>query len=117
MLNELAARLKQSAQLRVLLLFGVRQPEDLLYREEFIAFADQQPRFEFRAYYSRARCHERYEHQGHVQTAFADIQLDAEKDIVYLCGNPNMIDEAFALLAERNFSAQNVRREKYISSS
>jgi ferredoxin-NADP reductase len=116
MLDEIARRLQQQADLKVILLFGVRGPEELLYRAEFVAFTEQYPRFEFRAYYSRARCHERYEHQGHVQVAFADIQPDPAKDIVYLCGNPNMIDEAFAQLTARGFASQNVRREKYISS-
>lgn len=116
MLQEIEKRLQQQENLRVALLFGVRTPEELLYRDEFVTFAERQPRFEFRAYYSRARCHERYEHQGHVQTAFMDIQLDPVKDIVYLCGNPNMIDEAFAQLTAKGFASQNVRREKYISS-
>lgn len=116
MLHEFAHRLQQQESLQIILLFGVRKPEDLLYREEFVAFAKQHPRFEFRAYYSRAQGHETYEYQGYVHTAFADIHLDAAKDIVYLCGNPNMIDEAFALLTEHGFASQNVRREKYISS-
>lgn len=117
MLDELGQRLEAQKNLRVLLLFGVRQPEDLLYRDEFVAFAQKHPNFEFRAYYSRARCHEPYEHQGYVHTAFADIDLKPEQDVIYLCGNPNMIDDSFALLTERGFASQNVRREKYISSS
>jgi ferredoxin-NADP reductase len=116
MLDELSRRLDQQQNLQVLLLFGVRQPEELLYREEFVAFAKNYPRFQFRAYYSRARSHELYEHQGHVQAAFADINPDPQQDVVYLCGNPNMIDDSFALLTQRGFVSQNVRREKYISS-
>lgn len=116
MLDELALRLNQQPDLQVTLLFGVRKPEDLLYREEFVNFAKDHSRFEFRAYYSRARSHEYYEHQGHIHNAFADIKPDPAKDIVYLCGNPNMIDETFALLTGLGFPTPNVRREKYISS-
>lgn len=116
MLKELAKRLSEQPNLQVVLLFGVRRPEDLLYREEFVALAQQQARFQFRAYYSRAVGEQVYEYQGHVHNAFAEIKPDAATDVVYLCGNPNMIDEAYALLAERGFASQNVRREKYISS-
>jgi ferredoxin-NADP reductase len=116
MLDEIAQRLQSQPALQVVLLFGVRQPEELLYRNEFVAFAEQHPRFEFRAYYSRAPRHEHYEYEGHVQAAFAEIKPNPEQDVIYLCGNPNMIDEAFAQLAALSFASQNVRREKYISS-
>lgn len=116
MLDQIAQRLEQQPNLQVIILFGVRTPEELLYRNEFVAFAKQHPHFEFRAYYSRAPKQESYEYQGHVQVAFTDIQPQPEKDIIYLCGNPNMIDEAFAQLTALGFASQNVRREKYISS-
>ena len=37
----------------------------------------------------------------------------AEYDIAYLCGNPNMVDEAFALLKEAGLPIPHIRREKY----
>ena len=41
MLAEIAQRLEQQTQLEVVLLFGVRKPEDLLYGDEFAAFAEK----------------------------------------------------------------------------
>lgn len=99
------------------LLLGVQHREDLLYADEFATFANENPNFTFRAQLSRDAMSNPlpYEHKGYVQTAFAELALNPESDIVYLCGNPNMIDDAFADLKERGFDISNVRREKYIS--
>lgn len=99
------------------LLMGVRTREDLLYAEEFLAFAAEHPGFEFVAHYSREAAEDLlpWERRGYVQGAFEDLDLDADADVVYLCGNPDMIDQSAAWLMERGFPAQRIRREKYIS--
>ncbi|OOG65462.1 hypothetical protein B0E46_03715 [Rhodanobacter sp. B04] len=53
---------------------------------------------------------------GHVQNVLAEISPSAERDIAYLCGNPNMVDAAFAALKEFGLPVPQIRREKYISS-
>lgn len=85
----------------------------------FLEWAKQSPRVLFRAYISREKLENCpiHIHYGHVQAGFDDLNLNAEQDCVYLCGNPSMIDEAFELLKERGFSTQQIVREKYISSS
>lgn len=118
MLPELERRIDLEG-FRVELLLGVRAPEDLLYGEEFVGFANQCSGFTFRACYSREmpeRAGE-FEHSGYVQGLLPHMGLNPERDIVYLCGNPTMIDEATALLTESGFSMPNVRREKYVSSN
>lgn len=120
MLAELEHRFKLRPCFKVILLLGVRRQEDLLYRDEFIAFAEKNPWFEFRAYYSRVTLKEAlsYEHTGYVLNAFGEIKPNAKQDIVYLCGNPNMVDEVFTLLVKSYaFPTEIIRREKYISSN
>ena len=116
MLNNLSHRINTHS-LQVELLLGVRNPSELLFGEEFAAFADQHEHFRFSACYSR---HEEplksYEYKGHIQDQFEKLQLNPTKDIVYLCGNPNMIDDAFAILTEKGFDRKNIRREKYLFS-
>jgi NAD(P)H-flavin reductase len=51
-----------------------------------------------------------------VQSHFDALGLDPASDVVYLCGNPNMIDEAVVNLKERGFTLKQLRREKYLSS-
>lgn len=116
MLPELAQRLNDQPELSVAVLFGTRTREDLLYSEDFIEFAKQQPRFSYRACYSRMQPEADYEYQGYVQNIFDEFKPDPENDVFYLCGNPNMIDASFAKLTELGFPSQNVRREKYVSS-
>ena len=118
MLIELERCLKQQENLNIVLLFGVRTPKDVLYGNEFIAFAKKNLRFEFRIYYSRWNDQSlaQHEYSGYVLNAFSDLQPNPQQDIFYLCGNPNMIDEVFALLIKQGVATENVRREKYISS-
>lgn len=116
MLAQLDERLAQS-DLQIVVLLGVRRREDLIYGEEFIRFAKKYPNFSFRAQYSREELSdpEDYEFTGYIQTALLNLAPDPERDIVYLCGNPGMIDASYELLKARGFDVKNVRREKYIS--
>lgn len=118
MLPSLAPRL-QTNELSVVLLLGVRNRENCIYANEFKSFANQHPNFMFRAQYSRetSALDQKFEFSGRVQTAYAELNLNPEQDIIYLCGNPDMIDESFEQLKEKGFDAKNVRREKYISSN
>jgi ferredoxin-NADP reductase len=102
----------------VVLLYGARSEAELLYGEEFEAFAQAHPGFLFHGCLSRqAREVPRSSDRGgHVQNVLAELGPSAERDIAYLCGNPNMVDEAFAALKEHGLPVPQIRREKYISS-
>lgn len=121
MLKDIQNRFESAhPELNVALVLGVRNPTELLFGEEFAAFAKIQSQFKFYACYSRAGTEtgpysvsSSFERLGRVQVAFKDLALHPENDIVYLCGNPNMIDETFALLTEMGFDKKSVRREKY----
>ncbi|GAB3028278.1 ferredoxin--NADP reductase [Oleiagrimonas citrea] len=102
----------------VVLLYGARNETELLYGEEFEAFAREHAGFHFHPCLSRGarpdpRPHDRL---GYVQAILPEFEPDPERDIAYLCGNPNMVDAAFAELKERGLSVRQIRREKYISS-
>jgi ferredoxin-NADP reductase len=117
MLPALLQRLQAEEDLQVTILMGVQKHADLLYAEDFLAYAAQHPRLEFHAFYSREAPEtiRNHEHTGYVQTAFEWLNMNPTEDIVYLCGNPNMIDQSFAFLMEKGFETKHVRREKYIS--
>ncbi len=102
----------------VVLLYGARTEAELLYGEEFEAFAQSHPGFLFHACLSReARTTPRPgDRSGHVQHVLAELGPHADRDIAYLCGNPNMVDAAFATLKEFGLPVPQIRREKYISS-
>jgi ferredoxin-NADP reductase len=115
MFPELSIRL-QDSDFSTIILLGVRSREEALYADEFRAFADQHARCEFRACLSRVTAEDCVgsETSGYVQAQFDQLELDPEADLVYLCGNPDMIDHAFADLKERGFAMASVRREKYL---
>ncbi|KRE96632.1 phenol hydroxylase [Frateuria sp. Soil773] len=117
MLPQIGRLLAQGGR-EVVLLYGARNEAELLYGEEFEAFAQAHPGFAFHACLSRQpravpRPNDRL---GHVQAALAELSPSAERDIAYLCGNPNMVDAAFAALKEFGLPVPQIRREKYISS-
>lgn len=118
MLPALQYRLDINPSLQVIILQGVRTANDLLYHQEFLHFAHKNPgRCLYRAQLSQAIQSnvDAQEHLGYVQTSFDALRLNPESDIVYLCGNPVMVDESFMALKEKGFAIQNIVREKYIS--
>lgn len=118
MLPSLQQRLEADANLQVEILFGVRNNEDLFYAEDFRAFAAHHPRTNFHVCYSRTApgTLQQNEYNCRVTKVLEDLNPNATEDIVYLCGNPAMIDDAFALLQAKGFDHKNVRREKYVFS-
>lgn len=121
MLPEIAARLfkksQEKAHCEFHVIFGVRVKEELLYREDFVAFASIHPNFKFHACYSRLQAsvdRESYEYLGRVQDRVNSLNI-ANNDIIYLCGNPNMVDDVFEMLLALGVERRNIKREKYIS--
>ncbi|MEP6485400.1 MAG: FAD-binding oxidoreductase [Rudaea sp.] len=112
-LEKLAARGAEVA-----LIYGARNETELLYGEEFEAFAAKNPHFHFYPCFSRTpRAQPRpNDRSGHVQVALAELKPEPEHDIAYLCGNPDMVDQAFALLKDAGLPIPHIRREKYVSS-
>lgn len=100
------------------LVYGARNEGDLLYGDEFADFADRTPGFNFHPCFSREpRAVPRQgDHHGRVQVALESLKPDVEGDIVYLCGNPDMVDQCFEMLKEAGLPVPHIRREKYISS-
>ncbi|MDW2982972.1 MAG: FAD-binding oxidoreductase [Rhodanobacter sp.] len=117
MLPQIEKLLAQGGR-EVVLLYGARNEAELLYGGEFEAFAQAHPGFTFHACLSReARAVPRPgDRHGHVQHVLAELGPHADRDIAYLCGNPNMVDAAFTALKEYGLPVPQIRREKYISS-
>ncbi|KGM53151.1 phenol hydroxylase [Lysobacter daejeonensis GH1-9] len=106
----------------VVLLFGARTPAELLYGDEFRAFADAHPGFRFVPCFSRELPGEGTPHahadvrHGYVQQTLAEFAPNPATDIAYLCGNPNMVDACFEALKAAGLAVPQIRREKYVSS-
>ncbi len=122
MLPELE-RLIVERGIEVVLLFGARTPAELLYGDEFRAFAAKHPsNFRFVPCFSRELPEAGSPHahadvrEGYVQQFLAEFAPDVDGDIAYLCGNPNMVDACFEALKEAGLPPARIRREKYVSS-
>lgn len=118
MLPQLEALIRERG-IRVVLLFGARTPAELLYGDEFRAFADQHPdHFRFVPCFSRElpeNPHPDVRH-GYVQQFLEEFGPNAGGDVAYLCGNPNMVDACFEALKGHGLPVPQIRREKYVSS-
>jgi ferredoxin-NADP reductase len=122
MLPELE-RLIAERGIEVVLLFGARNPTELLYGDEFRAFADKHSdHFRFVPCFSRElpadgspQAHADVRH-GYVQQFLEEFAPNADTDIAYLCGNPNMVDACFEALKGFGLAVPQIRREKYVSS-
>ena len=107
--------------IEVVLLQGARSPDELLYGDEFRAFAEAHAGFRYLPCLSRelpaagsAQAHADVRH-GYVQNVLPELSPDPATDIAYLCGNPNMVDACFEALKAHGLPVPLIRREKYVS--
>lgn len=112
------SHLLETTPLEVVILQGVRTAQDLLYGDEFAEFASKYPRASFYACYSREMPAQPrdFEISGYVQNHLEKLQISPADEIAYLCGNPQMVDDAFQKLQELGLERVQIRREKYIAS-
>ncbi len=117
MLPQLEALMRDRG-VEVVLLFGARTPEELIYGDDFTAFAARHPNFRFVPCFSREMPENAHSdvRKGYVQDALAEFIPNTDTDIAYLCGNPNMVDAAFEALKTAGLPIPHIRREKYVSS-
>ncbi len=109
-----------SAGTQAVILQGVQYRADLLYANDFQKFCQDNPAHaQYLSHLSRETSTlQTDERSGYIQSSLENLDLNADQDVVYLCGNPNMVDDAFNLLTETyGFDTKSVRREKYISSN
>lgn len=107
---------------------GARETSDLAYHDEFVAAAREDPRVRYVPVLSREAPHSAWSGlRGHVQVALdaaafasrAGFTLDPAHSRVFLCGNPEMIEQVRAQLAVRGFTPDtpktpgNVHFERY----
>ncbi|MFN7136271.1 MAG: FAD-binding oxidoreductase [Thermomonas sp.] len=115
------ARLMAKRGVEVVLLQGARTPAELLYGDEFRAFANAHPGFRYLPCLSRElpaagspHAHPDVRH-GYVQNVLPELVPDPAGDIAYLCGNPDMVDATFEALKAVGLPVPMIRREKYVS--
>lgn len=115
MLKEIELRLEQGSAFYVVM--GAQDESGLLYEKDFVAIENKHENFHYIPCLSRIKREQPgpNDQQGYVQNFLAKHDFDPENDIAYLCGNPNMVDEAFTLLKEKGMPVPLIKREKYIS--
>ncbi len=108
----------QERGVEVVLLQGARSPDELLYSEDFYAFAAANPGFRYMPSLSRELPDNPHAdvRLGYVQQQLAEIAPDPARDIAYLCGNPDMVDTCVEALKQAGLPMPQIRREKYVSS-
>lgn len=115
MLPSLVQRMTQNPELKVHVIFGVRSRESAIYKSGFEAIAQQWPNFKISVCYSKhyPESPAPNEFKGHVQDRFESLKANSESDIVYLCGNPAMVEESAPHFKNLEFSPRNLKQEKY----
>lgn len=108
----------QQHNIQVDIMLGVQYREDAIYADDFLRYAGANPHLNFTCCLSRqAQPLRDYERSGYVQQQFDQFDLNPDGDVVYLCGNPDMIDQSYQYLINCGFTNKSIRREKYISSN
>jgi len=118
MLPLLESILTSDTEFDIELILGVSSEKESLFADDFREFSLKFPHFQFNACYSRhtegALAEDEY--KGYVQERLEALAPNPKNDLIYLCGNPKMVDGCTGLLTELGFSPKQVKREKYVRS-
>ncbi len=97
---------------KIILVFGTKKHEDLLYYEEFKNLSDENKNFEFHACLSREK-HEGFIH-GRIDKVYPDlVSLKHETQKIFICGWRDMIDATRKQLAEMGVDKSRIHFEIY----
>ncbi|MFK7806558.1 MAG: ferredoxin--NADP reductase [Saprospiraceae bacterium] len=95
------------------LIFGTREEEGILYRDEFELLEEKMPNFKYSVALSRAEDWQGY--KGYVHKVYEEYYKEVDPNRhFYLCGWSNMIDEAVEkLILEMGYDKSQVHYELY----
>ena len=97
------------------LLFGVRDPTEVLFQEALLRLRSDASWFELTVHCSRSQNSAMdWQRPGYVTSGLTQLVLDPKSDHVLVCGNPKMVDDVYAALRARQFGPRSVIREKYV---
>lgn len=101
---------------KVLLLFGIRSPEECLYRDYFLSLKSTHASFDVKFCFSRKLPDnpQSCDLSGYVQDTLKISDKKISQDLALLCGNPSMVDSCFDVLKKEGFKSNRVIREKYV---
>ncbi len=103
--------------LKMHLIYGTRFRDGILYREEFLKIAAEDPRFEYNVALSRDLPEKDlvWQHQGYIHPIYLEQYTDVDPNRLFLiCGWSKMIDEAVAnLIIKLGYNKTQVKYELY----
>merc|ERR1712110_942418 len=112
---DIISKLIIKSNIKFILLMGCRKRKDCIYYHDFIKFQKKYNNFKYFTFFSREKSKKNvFENIGYVQKAFNFINLHHKSDIVFLCGNPIMIDDSILKLKNFRFDNKSIKKEKYI---
>ena len=94
------------------LYFGLRYSSDIFWKDYFEKLAAEHPNFSFELVLSKPD--ETWHGQvGHITHELEKDIEDASDSSAYLCGSPSMIEEATAILKNKNCPEERIYQEKF----
>jgi CDP-4-dehydro-6-deoxyglucose reductase len=108
----LQAKLREPADRRFTLIFGVRYEQGLLYQDEWLAMAREHANFEYRPTLTRPPENWRGL-TGRVQRHMLEALGDRRDQDVYICGLREMVDDVRLRLKEIGLDRKRIIYEKY----
>lgn len=95
------------------ILFGAQYRKDMFYLDDFKEISKLE-----HVYFHPCLSQEDQPDciSGYVQSKLQELAPNPNTDMAYLCGNPNMVDDVFEILKNKEFGVKQVKREKYVFS-
>lgn len=100
-LSYLISKAEKFPEIKYRMLFGVRNEEDIYYKNELDLLTQQIPDFKYEFVLSRPSSSWTGK-KGYVQNFLKDFEFQSQDTTFYLCGNGGMIKETKSYLIEQN---------------
>ncbi len=93
--------------------FGVRNPQEIIYKEELLKMSDDNINFELIVGYSQNSQIGPNNLQGYIHEIVRRNNLSPENKDVYICGPPIMVNAVKETLAQMNFSKEQIQVDQW----
>jgi len=102
--------LESKTNKKIILFYGMREEQDIVFRNEFEELSKKHENFTFVPVLSRQTWHGE---QGHVQDVCGKYIKNMKNAGFYICGLQNMVDNTVKFLKDKGFPDKQIHYEKY----
>ena len=106
--------LKKDNKTNTTIIYSVKTPEDIIFKDELLSLAKEHKNFNFALTITRPEGHEWDGHKGRIDTDFLKQNIkDMKKQVYFICGPRPFIQNMIDLLKKEGVNPDNIKIEPW----